>query len=152
MGDANANWGGKSEERNLLKLWSTAQGYDQLVQEITRPTSGSTIDLTFGRGEKFRECRVVEPGLSDHRAVVCKALKAGHEIRQTKMITMSILSPELIQWARDNVPSSSPSDSLQSLYQKLREFVDNIICRSEVKKRVPIGGGPRWFTPELKAM
>lgn len=151
IGDMNIDWSKSGAERDILDGWAVEEGYDQLVNFVTRPSGGSTIDLAFGRGDKMKKCEGSDPGVSDHLAVICTIAKTVIKPKWRK-ITRVKLTPEVLFWARQNMPIFDNNTSLQELYTKLCEYLDTVRNLSTTVKTIRVDSGPSWFTEQLRAL
>ena len=151
LGDWNIEWTKNSVERTLMESWAATEGYVQRIEEITRPSGGSMIDLIFTRGDNIRKCSVIEPGLSDHRAIMCHVSKKS-ENPQRKLITQERITQPVIDWARINRPQYLEVEEISTLYNRLQHFMDEIVKMSRTQRWIKVSDRPPWYDNELRQM
>lgn len=158
LGDTNYDFSGSSSGKKMMQAWASDNDFQQIINGSTRvvttvrKSSASCLDLIFARGRKNR-AGIFEVVCSDHHGVWVQVNRQGTK-RVIKTFTKWQVTPELLQFAKDNPPEVDVENTqIDDSVQVLTNWLQDINKKAMVRKTVTLNPKRKaWFTPQLEEM
>ena len=161
LGDLNTNFQDKHSYQQLHVLTSQYQ-LKQLIDAVTRPISGKTIDLIFtSKEDNVIKSGVLDIGMSDHLPIfISRKINSRISIKQGLHTTISyrrkkdFIASDFDNDLVEEIPLSlyeifdDPNDILDCWYSHFMKILDR--HAPLIKRRVRNNKLPGWFNSEVR--
>ena len=153
VGDFNIDWLKTSNTKKLVEQWSSEAEFEQQIDEPTRPTSGTAIDLVFTR-KIISNTIVTDPHISDHKATISTMSNVTSHRKKKNLEFWSVkITPEIINLARNTKVTLNPDDSFSENVRTFHNWFDRIIkaATRKITRKTKDIQCP-WYDHEVKRL